>query len=255
MRAARFGVVIVGWAALAGIGCLHHHNGGGWSVGKPEPAAPTAGPQVNPTPEELPSKPSAALHLSMAEGLEKDETRLADAAFHYEKARQLDPSLNDKAARRLAVIYDRLDQQAAATKEFQELLKKKPKDSALLNDVGYSYYNRGQWAEAETYLRRAVSADKTNKLAWNNLGLALAMQGRYQEGLEAFQKAVSPAEAHLNVGFVLAVQGKNAEAVASYRRALDLEPTLQPAQAALARLEGTRTAPSADPAVRPASGP
>jgi len=166
--------------------------------------------------QELPGKPAALLLVTMAEGLE---------------------NVADRAARRLAVLYDRADEQAKAMHEFQEQLKKKPKDASLLNDMGYSLYNRGQWAEAENYLRRAVSQDKNHKPAWVNLGLALAQQGKDQEALEAFSHAVSTAEAYSNLGFVLAVQGKKPEAIAAYRRALELEPALKIAQAAVQRLE------------------
>jgi len=186
--------------------------------------------------QELPGKPAALLLVTMAEGLEK-EGKDADAIAYYERARDLDPNVADRAARRLAVLYDRADEQAKAMHEFQEQLKKKPKDASLLNDMGYSLYNRGQWAEAENYLRRAVSQDKNHKPAWVNLGLALAQQGKDQEALEAFSHAVSTAEAYSNLGFVLAVQGKKPEAIAAYRRALELEPALKIAQAAVQRLE------------------
>jgi Flp pilus assembly protein TadD len=93
------------------------------------------------------------------------------------------------------------------------------------------------------YLRRAVAADKSNKQAWNNLGFALAMQGKYTESIEVFHKAVSPAEAQANLGFVLTVQGRPVEAARAYRQALTLEPTLKTAQAALVRLEGGAVPP------------
>lgn len=236
----RFRVMVVGWTALAGVGCVHRATDGGWSVSTPDIPLPKAAATVQAPPpgatQELPGKESASLCLSMAEGLEK-ENKFADAVVYYERARSLDPAVNDRAARRLAVLYDRLDQQAVAMKEFQELLKKKPKDAALLNDVGYSYYNRGQWAEAETYLRKAIAADKAYKQAWVNLGMALAMQGKYQEGVEAFEKGVSKAEAQANLGFILVVQGKKAEAAVAYRRALEFEPTYQAARQALSKLE------------------
>ena len=115
--------------------------------------------------------------------------------MYYQRARELDPGLRDRAGHRIAIVCDRLDDQATAMKEFAELLQRRPKDAALLNDVGYSYYNRGQWAEAEAHLKRAVAAEKGNKRAWVNLGLAKAQQGKQTEALEAFGKAVSAAEA------------------------------------------------------------
>src|SRR5205807_884165 len=108
--------------------------------------------------------------------LEKDGKDV-EAITYYERARELDPALHDRASRHLAVLYDKADNQAQATREYQDLLKKKPKDANLLNDMGYSCYNRGQWADAENYLRKAITVDKSHKPAWVNLGLALAQQG------------------------------------------------------------------------------
>jgi len=241
----RLRILFAATVAAAGLGCVNTKAGtaavagGGWSDAPTQPlAAPTPAAETR----DLPAKSAAVLSLSMAEALEKDG-KDADAVAYYERARQLDPALTDRAARRLAVLYDRTDNQAQALTEFQELLKKKPKDASLLNDLGYSYYNRGQWAEAEAHLRRAVAAEKGNKRAWVNLGLALAQQGKDQDGLEAFLHAVSPAEAHANLGFVLASRGMKPEAVAEYRRALELEPTLQPARTAVEKLERPQSTP------------
>jgi Flp pilus assembly protein TadD len=186
--------------------------------------------------QELPGKPAGALLLAMAEKLEKGGKDV-EAIPYYERARESDPNLADRASRHLAVLYDKADDQARAMHEFQELLKKKPKDPSLLNDFGYSCYNRGQWAEAENYLRKATTLDKNFKPAWVNLGLALAQQGKQVEAIEAFSHAVSTAEAYANLGFVLTVQGKKEAALAVYRRSLELEPTLKISHAAIARLE------------------
>lgn len=229
--------------ASASTGCFNSGSGAKTSLfGKPDASLPSAESQQPTQAQELPGKPAALLLVTMAEGLEKDGKDV-DAITYYERARDLDPALADRALRRLAVLYDRADEQAKAMHEFQEQLKKKPKDASLLNDMGYSMYNRGQWAEAENHLRKAVAADKNFKPAWVNLGLALAQQGKQQEALDAFSHAVSSAEAYSNLGFVLAVQGKKAEAMAAYRRALELEPALKIAQAAVQRLEAAPSVP------------
>ena len=230
---------------LPGFGCFHSKSGQPSSLfGSSDRTEPNAQAH-QPKAQELAGKPAATLMITMAEGLEKDGKDV-EAIVYFERARELDITLSDRAARRLAVLYDRADDQAKALHEFQELLKKKPKDATLLNDLGYSYYNRAQWVEAENYLRKAVALDRLNKPAWVNLGLALAQQGKQQEALEAFGHAVSTAEAHANLGFVLAVQGKKTEAMVAYRRALELEPALKIAQTAVLRLE------SGDAAERPA---
>lgn len=245
----RLTALLMSAVALSASGCLTAGAGGlpAWLAKADAPLAPSGptGPAsaAAPTPTDLPANESAALALAMAEGLEKDG-KDADAAACYERARQLDPAAADRAAHRLAILYDRNDEQAKAMAEFTALLKKRPRDPALLCDVGYSHYNRGRWVEAEALLRKAVAADRSSKRAWNNLGLALAMQGKEREAVEAFEKAVTPAEAQANLGFCLAVQGKRDEAKAAYRRALGLEPALRTAQAALARLEAPPAAPA-----------
>ncbi|WP_162660868.1 tetratricopeptide repeat protein [Tuwongella immobilis] len=190
----------------------------------------------------LDARDSASLSLAMAESLEREGKEL-EAAAYYEQARTQSPDYADRASRRLAVLYDQLDEQAKAMGEYQALLQKYPKDSALLNDLGYSYYNRGQWSEAESYLRRAVQADPKNKRAALNLGLTMAQQGQVEEALHWFTQSVTPAEAQANLGFVLAAQGKRDEAIAAYRQALQLEPALTLARQALDRLAGKVPAP------------
>jgi tetratricopeptide (TPR) repeat protein len=237
-------VILIAVLTLPGLGCLH---GGKASLfGTSERVEPEVVAGTQAKSENLPNKPTALLHITMAEDLEKKGMEL-EAIAYYEKARGLDPELEDRASRRLAVLYDKVDEQAKAMNEFQEQLKKRPKDASLLNDVGYSYYNRALWSEAELHLRKAVTQDKNFKPAWVNLGLALAQQGKQQESLEAFSHAVSAAEAWSNIGFVLAVQNKKPEALAAYRKALELEPALKIAQAAIQRLEAAEAAAAAPP--------
>lgn len=236
--------LLVAAALLGNVGCVQ--RGQLFGEAKPPSSLPAA---PGGSADELPGKETAGLCMTMAESLDKDGKE-ADAIAYYERARHLEPSLNDRAARRLAVLYDRQDEQAKALTEFQTLLKKRPKDAGLLNDLGYSYYNRGQWAEAEVQLRKAVAADKTSKRAWVNLGLALAQQGKYQEGLDAFGKVVSPAESQANLAFVLMTQGKKDEAAVAYRKALELEPTLKTARTGLEKIDA-----SGAPAQPPPAGP
>lgn len=236
----RFALLMLVFAAT-GSGCMHNRAGTMTSLltGADSLAGPTGGGASaanEHAASDLPGKQSANLCIVMAESLEKSDKDI-EAIAYYERAREQDPTVSERAGRRLAVLYDRVDQQAKAMNEYNELLKKRPKDASLLNDLGYSLYNRGQWAEAESHLLRAVAADKHNKRAWVNLGMAQAQQGKVVEAITAFEKAVSPAEAQANLGFVLMTQGKREEALTAYRRALALEPTLPIAQAAIAKLE------------------
>ena len=153
-------------------------------------------------------------------------------------------------ARRLAVVHDRLGNFSQAQAEYERALQASPKDPDLLNDLGYHHYCRGHWTEAEDYLRRATTLQPKHRLAWMNLGLALAQQGRNEESLEAFGRVVRPAEAQCNLAFVLTAQGKRDEAKAAYRQALAQEPDLRLARLALAKLEAP-PAPKKSPQAKP----
>ena len=120
---------------------------------------------------------------------------------------------------------------------YEALLKASHKDADLLNDLGYSHYSRGDWANASAVLAQAVQADPKHKKAWINLGLAQAQLGQFDASFQSFCHAVRPADAHCNVAFVLAAQGNLEDAKGQYRQALTLDPGLRLAQQALAQLE------------------
>ena len=204
--------------------------------------------------KDLSQNESAQLCLEMAIQLEQDNKEL-DAIIYYEKARQLDEKYQDICSRRLAVLYDRVDEQARAMNEYQRLLAKIPNDSTLLNDLGYSYYNRGQWQQAEIYLQKSVKADRSNKRAWINLGMTLAQLDRNAEALEAFQQAVSRAEAHANLAFIMSAKGHIEDAIREYETALTLEPALRQARHALEKLKQTPQKPQSEvgQAINPAA--
>jgi Tfp pilus assembly protein PilF len=185
--------------------------------------------------ESLPAAESAKLCLATAETMEQAE-KYPEAIELYEKARKLDNHAAAQATRRLAVIHDRTGNFDKALDEYRRGLQENPKDAELINNFGYGYYCRGQWQAAEQQLRKAVSLDPKLACAWNNLGMCLAQQMRYEEGLAAFEKAVSKAHARCNLGFIQATQGKIAEARRSYESALKMEPGLQMARLALQKL-------------------
>lgn len=206
--------------------------------GDPRPSL-LIGPQAvadAPPPVELPAKETARVCLRTAQELEKGG-QVEEAVRLYEKARLHDPALAPAASRRLAVLYDKAGEFSKSATEYDALLKAKPKDADLLNDLGYSYYSRGDWATAEGYLAKAVEADPNHKHAWMNLGLAQSQQEKWEESFQSFCKAVRPAEAHVNLGFALATRGKTAEAKEQYRQALALDPSQKVARSVLAMLE------------------
>ena len=78
---------------------------------------------------------------------------------------------------------------------YEEALRRDPGDMRCNNAMGLLFYRRGKFGEAEEYFRRAIArATLRNPNPYDgeahyNLGLALRMQGRDQEALDAFWKA------------------------------------------------------------------
>lgn len=198
--------------------------------------APSAAPIKATRVEQSPAE-TAKLRFAAAQQMDM-AGNFKEAIALYENARQADARFRDAATRRLGVLYDKNGDFDKARVEYEQTLRNHPNDAETLNNLGYGYYSRGQWATAEEYLRKAVAANPQHPSAWINLGMTLAQQDRTDESLEAFSRVISPAQGQCNLAFILMTQGKRAEAKEAYREALRMDPTLQLAQGALAKLEG-----------------
>ena len=84
------------------------------------------------------------------------------------------------------------------------------------------------WRNSESLWKHTLACTSGNYVGHNNLGLALAMQGRPAEAIGHFQKAVEIkpdyAEAHNNMALLLAERGRSVEARRHFQIALALEP-------------------------------
>jgi Tfp pilus assembly protein PilF len=184
---------------------------------------------------ELPPKQAARACMAAAEEMQ-NTGRAAEAILLYEKARSHDPSLKS-VAHHLAVLYDAQGDSTKSLVEYQKALECEPKNANLLSDWGYYHYERKNYAEAETALRKALAIDANHSKAQTNLGLVLAAQGRFDESFAAFSKVVGPAAAHSNLGVLLAKQGRCEEAKQAFHQALALDATLQQPKVFLEYLE------------------
>jgi len=246
--------------ALGLAGC--HSVGSQQTLVSPMPSlAPAATTSANAgNPQDLSVNESAKVCFATAEALEQGG-KDAEAIALYDKARTLDNRLAAKATRRLAVLFDRNGEFDKALSEYRRGLNDNPKDAELLNDLGYGYYCRAEWVEAEKNLRKAVTANPKLANAWINLGMTLAQLGRYEESLATFGKVVTEAQARCNVAFIQVTQGKVDDAKNNYETALRMEPGLQLARVALQKMNQPdfRTRTSSDAPVlanaAPASAP
>jgi len=82
---------------------------------------------------------------------------------------------------------------AGAIRYYKEALFMEPTQTFtwyfILNNLGYSYNQIGQFAEGEKYCRLALKVSEERSNAFKNLGLALEGQGRLQEAGHCYVRA------------------------------------------------------------------
>jgi protein O-mannosyl-transferase len=90
-----------------------------------------------------------------------------------------------------------------------------------------AYIQTGFWKNSLTLWTHTLDCTSGNSIAHNNLGNALADQGKTAEAIQHYQQALEikpDAQAHFNWGTTLAEQGKLADAVPHFEQALQLDP-------------------------------
>ncbi|MEM7223064.1 MAG: sulfotransferase [Pseudomonadota bacterium] len=149
--------------------------------------------------------------------------------------------LNDEARRQRAIDLLRAGQAAPAEKELKRLLKRQPKDPALLELLGLAVLRLGRPGDAVKLIERAIAGGLADAGTHSNLSLALSAADRLEEAAEAARKAsaLAPdsAELRLNLGNRLKAVERLAEAKSAYEGALALKPNLVSALTALGHLE------------------
>ena len=113
---------------------------------------------------------------------------------------------------------------AEAEKIYRSILSLEPESIAALQGLGILYIQNGRAAEGEALLRRAVGQPGLPPAAaaqiGHLLGIALDMQGRQEEAVAAFRRAIARdplhAPAHQELNALLYRLGRDAEFLASY---------------------------------------
>jgi tetratricopeptide (TPR) repeat protein len=102
-------------------------------------------------------------------------------------------------------------------------------DSAVAHyNLGNALKSQGKLDESVIEYRRAIELDSKYRAAHNNLGLTLAKQKKLDEAIAAYKKAIEldakDAKAYNNLGNARLDQKKLPEAIAAFRKAIDLDP-------------------------------
>jgi tetratricopeptide (TPR) repeat protein len=117
-----------------------------------------------------------------------------------------------------------LAQDHTTVRHYQERIDDQPPEIAQAEDA----IQKGDFAGAETLLKKALDKDPNNYQAWFDLGFALNRLERSEESIAAYRKSVAAKpdvfESNLNLGLMLA-RTNNPDADQFLRAATTLQPT------------------------------
>ncbi len=128
---------------------------------------------------------------------------------------------------RAGTANERTGDYQGARRSYLRGLELEPGNVDLLNALGWAFFQEGKSAEAIAVYEKVLALDPTHLKAHNNVALALAELGQVDKAALHFRKSLKlepKAEIYSDLGFVLDRQGKYEEAVENYDKALALDP-------------------------------
>jgi tetratricopeptide (TPR) repeat protein len=127
-----------------------------------------------------------------------------------------------------AATWERLNAYQDVETLWYDTLTKNPQCWMAQNNLGMALARTGRWQEASRHFEEALQIKPNYAEGHNNLGDTLIRQGNVQEAIVQFELAlrIDPdnAGAHNNLGNALLRAGKLQEAVGHYQQALRLKP-------------------------------
>jgi tetratricopeptide (TPR) repeat protein len=155
------------------------------------------------------------------------ETGKADAAAgEFQKALQLEPA-NERASVGLAKAYEKLNQPAKAEAVYKQAIALRPNYWRGYDMLGGFYFNTADYPRAEQMYRIATEKDPQSFRSYSNLAVALAVQEKESEAIEALKKSIAlhpTADAYANLGGAMFRLHRFDEAAEDFRRSIPLSP-------------------------------
>ena len=156
--------------------------------------------------------------------------RTAEAVAEYERALAANPN-HAKAHNNLALALVELGQLEEAASHFKTSLELEPK-AEIYSDLGFTMARLGKSEEALADYQKALELDPNCASAHFNLAVTFVQAGKFAEAESHYRQALPgrpTAETHNGLGYVLARQGRTDEAIAEFRKAIDVDPKFTPA--------------------------
>jgi len=156
----------------------------------------------------------------------------SDKAFRQRQSR---------ASRDLGERYLARNDTSKALEQFLKALEIYPDDPYLHYDLALTYDMKGVLDKAEHHLKEAIELKPDYSDAYNYLGFVYFRQGRVNEAIEAYNRALdnllymNPQEAHLNLGVAYLSLKEYQKAQAHLEEAIRIVPTFVPAYNSLGK--------------------
>lgn len=109
---------------------------------------------------------------------------------------------NWRARLALGAALDQLTRYTEARQAYQEALAVSPANARVLTNLGVSHILAGEPADAEPILREAAAAQDAPPEARENLAIALALQGKFDEAEQIERVDLPPAQAAQNMQYL-----------------------------------------------------
>jgi Flp pilus assembly protein TadD len=156
-------------------------------------------------------------HLERGRSL-LDGDNINDAIFELSLAASIDPKLTE-AHTLLGVAYGRKGFSELAHKSFEAALKLDRKNAQILNNLGYLLISEGDYKRAADRLKKAAQIAPNDPRILNNLALAQAQLGKFEDAYQNFVRAGGEVNARLNIANQLELAGRSDEAQKHYEAA------------------------------------
>jgi serine/threonine protein kinase/tetratricopeptide (TPR) repeat protein len=133
---------------------------------------------------------------------------------------------NAEAILSLALAYEFKADPAKAKEAYLQAISLRPNYWAAHNDLGWFYFNQGDFTEAALSWTRVTELLPLNPTGYSNLGSALLYQGKYDDALKAYREALSLKKSvpvYQNIGIAYIFKGNCNEAVAQLRKGLEMD--------------------------------
>ncbi len=163
-------------------------------------------------------------NLGLAMG---DSGRYDEAAMHFERALQMDPTFYD-ALVALGGTREFQGRLPEAIQYFRAAIRSQPDTPRAHVQLGHALWKQNDHEGALEEMRRASQLAPDDEDIRADFGIALELVDRLPEAIEQFHEALrmnpNDAETHNNLGLALLASGKARESIPEFETALRLKP-------------------------------